>query len=360
MRAMRGIVAMAGACLLLGACASASAPPVPPPLSLSRDGSALEQALHAHVDVLASDAYGGRAPGSAGEALTLDYLQKAFAAAGLRSGTLDPVNPWREPVTYARGMRQVATHNFLARLPGREPQAGAVLILAHWDHLGDAERCRPAGGDRICNGAVDNASGLAMMIEIARLLAAGPQLDRDVYFLATGGEEDGLRGAYAFVADPPVPMGNFVAAFNLDTEGIAPAGSPAVVLATPGPKTTRDLMKLISGVARDSGVRLVDPDRRNSRYLRRQDGWAFDAAGVPAVIVSTAFAASDRLEAYMASRYHRADDDPAHVELGGAADMVRFHAALAAAAADPARMPRPVTPARATSDIPTTTETPAK
>lgn len=325
---------LGGALAVLAGCAT---PALPPPAS--RDGSALERALHAHVDRLASDGFAGREPGTPGEEATLDYLRNAFEGAGLQSGTLDPANRWREPFTYARGMRQVATHNLIARLPGREPQAGAVLIMAHWDHLGAGERCRAADGDRICNGAVDNASGLAMMIEIARLLARGPKLDRDVYFLATGGEEDGLRGASAFVADPPVPIGNFVAAFNFDTEGIAPAGAPAVVLATPGPATTGALMDLIAATAREKGVTLVPPDARNSKFLKRQDGWLFDAVGVPAVIISTAFAQRERLDVYMRGRYHRADDDPGHVELGGAADMVRFHVALIARAADPALMP---------------------
>ncbi|WP_066553859.1 M28 family peptidase [Croceicoccus bisphenolivorans] len=327
---------LTGAIALLAACAPA-APPVTP---LSRDGSALEQALHAHVDMLASDAFAGREAGTIGEDLTLTYLEEAFGAAGLRSGTLDPGNPWREPVSYSRNGRTLDTYNFIARLPGSEPQAGAVLVMAHWDHLGYGSRCRANGDDRICNGAVDNASGLAMLIEIARTLAQGPQLDRDVYFLATGGEEDGLRGASAFVSDPPVPLENFVAAFNLDTEGIAPAGAPAVVLATPDPATTDKLMRIISGTAHEQGVELVPPDGRNRKFLRRQDGWVFDAEGIPAVLISTAFAQKERLSSYMRGRYHRADDEAAFVELGGAADMVRFHAALVTRVADPARMPR--------------------
>lgn len=345
MRAGGGLTgAICGAAGVMGALLAACAPIAPaatpsaPAPAVERPAlTPAEQALHAHVEVLASDSFAGREVGTIGEGLTLDYMERELAAAGLQSGTHDPGHPWREPVRYDRGQRQVATYNLIGRLPGTEPQEGAVLLVAHWDHLGAGGRCRRKAGDSICNGAVDNATGLAMMIEIARHLADGPRPRRDIYFLATGGEEDGLRGASAFVADPPVPLHKFVAVFNLDTEGVAPAGSPAVVLGTPGPPAIGTLMTLISATARDEGVRLVAPDSVNSRLLQRQDGWVFDAAGVPAVIVSAAFAQQTRLTDYMRTRYHRANDEIAGVELGGTADMVRLHVELLRRAADPER-----------------------
>ncbi|MFX8425972.1 M20/M25/M40 family metallo-hydrolase, partial [Acinetobacter baumannii] len=76
----------------------------------------------------------------------------------------------------------------------------------------------------ICNGAVDNASGLAVITEVARALSLGRQLDRDVYVLATTGEELGLLGAKAFAENPPVPLDRIVAVLNVDSTGIVPAG----------------------------------------------------------------------------------------------------------------------------------------
>ncbi|RVQ69464.1 M20/M25/M40 family metallo-hydrolase [Croceicoccus ponticola] len=340
--AARGAVlgVVASLCAALTACV-----PAQPVATVPRPLSEMEVALHSHVAVLASDEFAGREVESIGEGLTLDYLQAEFAAAGLKSGTHDPGNAWREPFSYEHQGRTIRTHNLIARLPGAEPQAGAVLLIAHWDHLGYGARCKRAGDDKVCNGAVDNASGLAMMIEIARALAKGPQPERDIYFLASGGEEDGLRGALSFVADPPVPLEKFVAVFNLDTEGVAPPGAPVVVLATPGPATVGALMSLVSATARDEGVTLVPPDEGNRKYLKRQDGWAFDAEGIPAVIISAAFAQQNRLRDYMRHRYHRANDDVAGVELGAAADMVGFHVALLQRAANPAMLPRAVTAA---------------
>lgn len=319
------------ASLALAACATAPTPAAYVPQT------PLETALHGHVAVLASDGFGGRDPGTLGETQTLDYLQGELAGAGLASGTHDPGHPWREPFSYDVPRGTIATHNLIARLPGSEPQAGAVLLVAHWDHLGHGARCRGKRDDAICNGAVDNASGLAMLIEIARLLAKGPRPRRDIYFLATSGEEDGLRGASAFIADPPVPLEKFAAAFNLDTEGVAPAGGPAVVLANPDGAA---LEALIAATAFDVGVTLVPQTSDNAKFLRRQDGWAFEGTGVPAVMISAAFADGPRFDAYLARRYHRASDALGGVELGAAAEMVLFHTALLRRAADPDVLPR--------------------
>lgn len=322
------------ACALLSACVAPAAPALP-----DREPTTMELALRGHVEVLASDEFAGREVGTIGEELTLSYLQEQFAQMGLKSGTHDPTHPWREPVSYEEKGGQIDTYNLIARLPGTEPQAGAVLLVAHWDHLGYGSRCRRKGDDTICNGAVDNASGLAVMLEVARALASGPRPRRDVYFLATGGEEDGLRGAASFVNDPPVPLEKFVAAFNLDTEGIAPPGAPVVVLATPGPPTMPELMALIEQTAAEQGVTIVAPSRRNLRFLKRQDGWVFDEVGIPAVMISAAFAQEARLDAFMSRRYHRANDEADGVELGAAADMVRYHTQLLRKAGDPALFP---------------------
>ena len=94
--------------------------------------------------------------------------------------------------------------------------------MSHWDHLGV---CREDGElDRICNGAVDNASGMALVIELARRLAADGPFDRDIYVLGTTSEELGLLGAKAFVEAPSVPLDSIIAGFNFDTVAIAHNG----------------------------------------------------------------------------------------------------------------------------------------
>jgi hypothetical protein len=315
------------AAMLLAGCATTPAPaPVARPLA---------QALRDHVDLLSSDAFVGRAPGTVGETLTLNYLEAEWQAMGLVSGTHDPASPWRAPFTiYGPDGEIIVTHNLIGRIEGSDPQTGAVLLLAHWDHLGvNTESCGGKLLDRLCNGAIDNATGLAMITEIARILAAGPRLERDVYVMATSAEERGLLGARAFAADPPVPLSKFVAAFNIDSEGLAPSGSPAVVIGEEG----SPLATLVGEVAAEQGVTLIEAEAVNREYMRRQDGWALQQMDLPAVMVSASFADAARLSAWMDGSYHRPDDESEKVELGAAEDMVRLHVALIRAAADPSR-----------------------
>ncbi|QQN73773.1 M20/M25/M40 family metallo-hydrolase [Croceicoccus sp. YJ47] len=323
--------AWAAACAaLLAACATPR----------EREPASVAQALSSHVEVLSSNRFAGRAAGTPGEGLTLDYLQAQWKAIGLKSGTHDSASPWRAPfrVTGANG-EAVTTYNLIGRIEGTDPQSGAVLLLAHWDHLGAHNAtCGRRFIDTICNGAIDNATGLAMITEIARNLRAGPRMKRDVYILATGAEEDGLLGARAFAADPPVPLGKFVAAFNIDSEGLAPAGAPAVVIGEKGDP----LAALVQSVADEQAIVLVDPDAVNAMFLRRQDGYALMRAGLPAVMVSASFADAPRLARFMDGNYHRPGDEFETVELGAAVDMVRLHTALVRAAADPARFPGPL------------------
>ena len=223
----------------------------------------------------------------------------------------------------AQQVDRIETANVIGRMPGKVPGAGAVLVLAHWDHLGDA--CGPADAkDRLCNGAVDNASGLAVMIEAVRIALRDGPLDRDVIVLATSSEELGLLGAKAFVADPPVPLPTIAAAFNLDTMAIAPRGTPVVVLGAG--KTQLDYG--ISEVARVQGREVVPSDMQDA-FLPRQDGWILLRDGVPTVLVSSALADTGAFESFMQGPYHHANDDTASgLELGGAAQDTLLHADL--------------------------------
>ncbi len=232
----------------------------------------------------------------------------------------------------------IRSHNVIGRLPGRHPEEGAVLLLAHWDHFGTCGTVKPgdAGGEHlICNGANDNASGLAGLTEIARRLAhnqTGP-LDRDVYILATTAEEMGLLGAEAFAESPPLPLGKIVAAFNLDTIAIAPAGGPLGVV---GDGMTR-LDSGIATVAREQHRKLASSEWPNT-FLKRQDGWALISHDIPAVMVTSAYGDRPRFQHYLETDYHRPGDvvKPG-LELGGAAEDVLFHVALVHYFADPRR-----------------------
>ncbi|HEX4848470.1 MAG TPA: M28 family peptidase [Novosphingobium sp.] len=228
---------------------------------------------------------------------------------------------------------RIKTHNLIGKLPGKRPELGAVLLLAHWDHFG---RCAPAPAeDQICNGAVDNASGLAVLTEVARRLAKGPQLDRDVYFLATTAEEIGFLGVEAFAEDPPLPLGQIVAAFNIDTVALAPAGRPFAVVG----KGMTPLDPHIAAYAKSAKKKLADGDAANA-YVRRQDGWALMKYDVPAVMISSSWSDIAVVERFMEGDYHRPGDQLSRgIELGGAADDVEFLLGLTRWFGDAKRVP---------------------
>ena len=229
---------------------------------------------------------------------------------------------------------RIRTHNVIAKLPGKRPDLGAVLLVAHWDHFG---KCAvPPAEHLICNGAVDNASGVAVLIETARRLSKLSQMDRDVYLLATTGEELGLLGAEAFVENPPIPLSQFVAAFNIDSVAIGPAGQPFAIV---GQGLTK-LDPQIALVAKQQKKKLVQLDYTKA-FVRRQDGWIFLQHDLPAVMVSSSWSDQARVERYMDTDYHRPSDivKPG-LELGGAADDVDFLIALVRWFADPKKVPK--------------------
>jgi Zn-dependent M28 family amino/carboxypeptidase len=222
-------------------------------------------------------------------------------------------------------LRAFDSHNVIAKLPGAQPDGKAVVFLGHWDHLG---LCLPEGApDRICNGAVDNASGIAVLIEVAKKLAAGPRPDRDIYFVATTAEERGLLGATYFAAHPVVPLQDIIVALNIDTIAISPRGTP---VATIGRGQTRhDAM--VQKIAAQLG-RKIDEDGEADAFVTRQDGWALGKKGVISLMVGGSFSDMALLEKFLASDYHQPGDAfSAATPLGGAAEDADLHVALARA-----------------------------
>lgn len=230
----------------------------------------------------------------------------------------------RNPVWLSASARveTVDTANIIGKLPGKVHDSGAVMILAHWDHLGT---CGPKDAvDRLCNGAVDNASGVGVLLEVARRLAAQGPLDRDLYVMATTAEEMGLLGAEAFAADPPFPLPTIVAAFNMDTVAIAPKGAPQTVVGWGRTSLDEGIRKVIEGMGGKLEVR-----ESAEQFVRRQDGWALLSRDVPAVLVSSSFGDEEAFNAFLEGPYHRADDEwREDMELGGATDDIFIHIAL--------------------------------
>jgi hypothetical protein len=241
-------------------------------------------------------------------------------------GNFEPVAlPARLTIEATSRRREFTSSNVVGVLPGKRPEAGAVLLMGHWDHLGECA----AAPDPICNGAVDNASGIASLLELARRLAASGPHDRDIYVLATSAEEQGLLGAKAFAENPPLPLSSIVAAFNFDTVAVAPAGTR---LGFVGQGRTA-LDGIVLDALAERGRSTGDPDFAES-FLARQDGWALLEKGVPAVLLSSAFASREVLGPYLSSDYHRASDEPEEIELGGAIEDLLLHEDLVRRLAD--------------------------
>jgi acetylornithine deacetylase/succinyl-diaminopimelate desuccinylase-like protein len=223
--------------------------------------------------------------------------------------------------------KEAKSHNLIGKLPGAKPGSGALLLLGHWDHFGE---CGEIGDeDRLCNGAADNASGIASMLELARRLAKSGPHDRDIYVLGTTAEEWGLLGAKAFVEAPPLPLGQITAAFNFDTVAIAPRGSDIGFIGEGETALDPVVLDAIAKSGRKQGSRVLA-----EQFLRRQDGWALLQKDVPTVMISSSFGNEEILNTYLQTRYHNAADEAEGLELGGAVEDLLLHEALIRQVAD--------------------------
>ena len=216
---------------------------------------------------------------------------------------------------------RIKTHNLIGKIEGRRPGSGAVVLMAHWDHFGKC--AQPPAVDLICNGAVDNASGLSVITEVARQLSSGKPLDRDVYLVATTGEELGLLGALAFAENPPLPLASVVAAFNVDSTGLVPEGLPVSVVGQGMTPLDEGIAKVLKAMKRK-----LAPGEAANAFARRQDSWVLMQHDVPSVMVSTSYSDPARLQAFMENVYHRPADEASRVVYGGMVDDVLVQAEL--------------------------------
>jgi hypothetical protein len=234
----------------------------------------------------------------------------------------------------ATAIETIQTHNVIGRIRGSGGGEESLLYLSHWDHLG---LCEKEGPDRICNGAVDNASGIAALLEIARALGRGQRPRRDILFLATTAEEMGLLGAEYFASRPVVPLRSIVAAINMDTLAITSKGEPVAVMG----RGRAALDSIIERTIAEAG-RTLDRDDEAAALVERQDGWALTRAGVPAIMVGGSFADMKKLGAFLGGAYHSAADNPGPaLMLDGAAEDTDLMIALGRKLADPALYPWP-------------------
>jgi Zn-dependent M28 family amino/carboxypeptidase len=232
--------------------------------------------------------------------------------------------------TVATAARPVETFNVVARLPGSDPALAAehVVLTAHLDGLGVGS---PVDGDRIYNGALDNAAGVSALIDIAgQYRREGVRPRRSILFVALTGEERGLLGARYFSQRPTVPRASVVANLNYDMAlPLFPLRSVIVLGADES-----SLGVEARSVGEAMRLPLVpDPFPDRNSFIR-SDQYAFIEQGIPAVAFKFGFAAgtpeAETERAWRASRYHAPSDDTAQRVFGE--DEIRLHDFMAAMA----------------------------
>jgi Zn-dependent M28 family amino/carboxypeptidase len=185
-----------------------------------------------------------------------------------------------------------------------------VAFSAHWDHLGIGP---VVNGDSIYNGALDNASGVANILAIARAAAQGPRPARSLLFVFVTAEESGLLGSEYFALNPPVPVTSLVATLNVDGGNLLGRSRDFRVLGD----TKSSLGPLFARMISPQGLR-ISPDEHPERgYFYRSDHFSFAKAGVPAVSIAAGIDFEGRpegwgiaqMEDYTANRYHQPSDE---------------------------------------------------
>jgi Zn-dependent M28 family amino/carboxypeptidase len=256
--------------------------------------------------------------------ITLPFAKRLFAAAGQDFDVLKAAAVSRDfhPVdlkakvsmVVANKIRPVASHNVIAKLEGSDPvlRDECVVVSAHWDHLGRNPRLP---GHQIYNGALDNASGCAGLLEIARRFAELPPAGRPkrtVLFLALTAEEQGLLGSRYYVHHPAYPLAKTLAVINID--GMQQAGpSRDIQIVGYGNSTLDDLAEEVLKERGRVGEPELDPEK-GSFY--RSDHFEFAKEGVPGfytksgieIIGKPAGYGQMRRDEYIAEDYHKVTD----------------------------------------------------
>ncbi len=204
----------------------------------------------------------------------------------------------------------VVTRNVVAKLEGAMHPDESVIFSAHWDAFGIGQP--DASGDTVRHGAIDNATGVASVLELARVFAAGPRPQRTLYFIALTAEEKGLLGASYYAEHPLAPLETTAAVLNI--EMFSPDGETADI-ATWG-KGRVSLEADVDRVARARGRRWSPDPNLEAGFFYRADHFAFARKGVPAITVGAGLdkrdggvAAGRALrDAYFARCYHQACD----------------------------------------------------
>jgi Zn-dependent M28 family amino/carboxypeptidase len=275
--------------------------------SNSRENFELEGAAHIPVEGWITLGVAKKLIGDAGK--HFDDLKKAALRKDFRPVALDV----KASFQIHSSIRKISSRNVIAKLPGTDPQLKNqfVIYTAHWDHLG---RDPKLSGDQIYNGALDNASGTAALLELAEQFSqAKARPRRSILFLSVTAEEKGLLGAAHYTVHPVYPLSQTVA--NLNIDGINVWGRTRDVENIPMGNSTLDDL-LIAAAKKQN--RVVKGDSTSDKgTVFRSDHFEFMKAGIPAVYLKHGNEfinkppgfGTRKLEDYIGKDYHKPSDE---------------------------------------------------
>ncbi len=237
------------------------------------------------------------------DALKAQAQKRGFKAVPLKDATFS--------ASYAVDAKVITSHNIVARIEGSKRPDETIIYSAHWDHLGiglaDAE------GDTIYNGAVDNATGTAALIEIGRAFAKAPRPERSVVFLNVTAEEKGLLGSEYYSSKPLYPLAKTVAVINMDA--LDPFGESRNF--TTSGSAQSELLDALVAEGKAAGMTYVSDRHPEAGYFFRSDHFPFAKRGVPALswgsgndwVDGGTEAGEAAGKDYVAKRYHQPADE---------------------------------------------------
>jgi Zn-dependent M28 family amino/carboxypeptidase len=282
------------------------------PFSQVGSGDALPQMVAALAPAATMKASGWLARGTAldllrAAGLDLEALKARARSSGFRAFAL----PATLSFDGSLKATPITSHNVIGRLAGASNPVEVVLYGAHWDANGT--NGSDARGDAIRNGAVDNATGTAELLEIARGFARGPRPARSIVVAAWTAEEKGLLGSDYYAKHPLYPLATTALVINLDPHVVLPAARNLELIGGGRIAAEADLTR----IARGYGLRVDDEPSPEAGWYFRSDHYSFARLGVPAIafragrdlIDGSAAAGSALVAAYNRDRYHQPSDE---------------------------------------------------
>lgn len=234
----------------------------------------------------------------------------ALSEAARRKGFRPVPLGLKASLSFDNAIRRSVSHNVVGVLPGKTRPDEYVLYTAHWDHLG---HCQPVNGDDICNGAVDNATGVAALAALAKANSQAGPAARSQVFLAVTLEESGLLGSEYYAEHPVYPLARTVGGVNMDALAPTPRARDYAMVGGDKSELTGPFRQALAAI----GLRESPEDHPERGHYYRSDHFSLAKRGVPMFEVSRGVdlfeggtrAGEAAAEDYTRNRYHAPDDE---------------------------------------------------